>query len=121
MVGWFRSRGCGRKTTVSAERVRILDGMQEIFSVLRPSQRPVVLFPPLIGAHHENLYWFTGKFILNPLEKVLIPLQGKIIFIVFSRGLSKVHIADLSPVASVSPDGHKEMLAATRCFAFIPM
>src|ERR1700730_7460137 len=91
--------------------------MQEIFSALRPSQRPVVLFPPLIGAHYKNLYRFTGKLVLDALEKVLVPLQSDFIFIEFSRGGSKVNIADLAPAASVSSYGDEKMLAVPRRFA----
>ena len=116
MIRRLRSRCHRGKTSVSAQGVCILCRMQKIFRVLRASQRPVILFAPLIRTHHENFHRLAGKFVLRALEKILVPLQGELIFVVLSRGRSKVDIANFSSAASVSANRHQEMLATTGSF-----
>ena len=120
MIGGFRSWLRRVKSAVSAERVRGSCGVQKIFRALRPRQRPVILFSPLIGAHHEDFYRLAGKFVLSTLKQILVPLQSKLVFVVFSRSGAKVDIANFSAAARVPSDGNEKMLSTTRCFTFMP-
>ena len=90
--------------------------MQEIFGALRASQRPVIFFPPLVGAHDENLYRLAGKFILHALKQVVIPLQSNFVFIVFGGCGSKINLTDFSAASGVTSNGHKQMLPFARRF-----
>src|SRR5690242_20733951 len=86
--------------------------MQEIFRSLRPRQRPVIFFAPFVAAHDENLdRLFLGEIILRALEKVLIPVQGDVVFIKLGRGRAEVDVADFASTAGMAADDDEQPLA----------
>src|SRR5580693_9312643 len=84
--------------------------MQKIFGALRARQGPIIFFPPLVGAHDENLHRLARKFVQDTLKQVVIPAQSDFVFIELGGSRSKVNFADLSAVSRMTPNGHDEML-----------
>src|SRR5277367_5911487 len=74
--------------------------MQVVARALRPRQRPIILIPPFILAHHKNLHRFL---VLHPvrlaLEKPVVPMQRH--FVLIDRQLlAEIHRADPSVVVT---------------------
>src|SRR5258706_15632401 len=86
--------------------------------VARPGERPVFLFTPLVGTHDKNLHRLRiRKTIRDVLEKVVVPVQGYVVFVELRLG-AKVHISDLAAGPSMPSDRDHQPLSLTRRLVF---
>src|SRR5437868_14185205 len=91
--------------------------MQEILCAAGASQRPIILFPPIVRTHHEDLHsFFLRKLILHAFQKKVVPAQSNWVLVELGRGRTEIDVADLAPTTSVAADDHYETLTFAGCW-----
>ena len=92
-------------------RVGLSCRVQEVLGVPRASEGPVVLVSPLVRAHDEDPDRLAREPVLDALEQVIVPTQGRLVLVDDGRR-AEIEVADGRAVPRVPADNDQETLAA---------